>query len=217
MHAHRRARTLARDRVAAACGRRRGGTDRRTRTACARRSARGRSRRARSRGGPERSCSRRLNRSPSARWPMRRMPLGVSSMRPSRCSMRPASSSSLARFASCCSERAASSPRRSRTLSRSTSASGPGLVALRSRFSSASMSPSWSSRPLMPSSGRGSSPRKRMPWPQPACGNALRRFWPSWSTCQRRSMSSSRAFAISCSWARCSGDIELSSCCICAI
>ena len=35
------------------------------------------------------------NRSPSARWPMRRMPLGVSSMRPSRCSMRPASSSML--------------------------------------------------------------------------------------------------------------------------
>jgi len=112
---------------------------------------------------PARSCSKRLKRSPSARCPMRRMPFGVSSMRPSRCSMRPAASSSLARFASCWSERAASSPRRSRTLSRSTSASVPGLVALRRRFSRASMSPSWSSRPLIPSSGSGSSPRKRMP------------------------------------------------------
>ena len=64
---------------------------------------------------------------------MARMARGVSSRRPSRCSMRPASSSIRARSRSRSSERAASSPSSSRARSRSTSASSPGCVADRMR------------------------------------------------------------------------------------
>ena len=82
------------------------------------------------------------NRSRNALPPMRRMPLGVSSRRPSFCSIRPAFSSVLDSSASFSSDLAASGPSSSAARSRSTSASAPGEPAWRSRFSSESRSPS---------------------------------------------------------------------------
>ncbi len=66
---------------------------------------------------------------------------------------------------------------------------------------------------------------KPIGWPSPNCcerchgrfGNACCRLRESWSTCQRRSMSSISDSASACNCARCSGDIEFMSCCICAI
>ncbi len=55
------------------------------------------------------------------------------------------------------------------------------------------------------------------PRSHPAWGNAWRRLAPRRSTCQRRSMSSSSASDRPCSWARCSGVMELSRFCMAAI
>ena len=63
----------------------------------------------------------------------------------------------------------------------------------------------------------GSWPSKSYDWPQFICGNMPRRLEPSWSSCQRRSMSSSNWSASCCICARCSGDIEFSIACIAAI
>ena len=48
-------------------------------------------------------------------------------------------------------------------------------------------------------------------------GTGRRRFWPSWSICQRRSMSSISWSERPWSWARCSGVIELSIACMAAM
>ena len=64
---------------------------------------------------------------------------------------------------------------------------------------------------------RGSAPSKSQAFSHPASGKASRRFRPSWSACQRRSMSSSSWSPRACSCARCSGVIELSMACAAAI
>ena len=48
-------------------------------------------------------------------------------------------------------------------------------------------------------------------------GNAACRFWPSWSTCHCRSMSSRSCSDRLCIWARCSGVMELSIACMAAM
>ena len=134
------------------------------------------------------------NRSPSARWPMRRMPFGVSSMRPSRCSIRPASSSICAS-----SEQLLQRARRvvAEQVADAVEVDLGELARVRrvahqvlERVDVAELV----EQAAHALNGSGSSPRNLMPWPHPICGNALRRFWPSWSICQRRSMSSSSAF-----------------------
>ena len=63
----------------------------------------------------------------------------------------------------------------------------------------------------------GPARRSRSCRSQPICGNSCWRWPPSWSICQRRSMSSRSCSDSPCSWARCSGVIELSIDCMAAM
>ena len=161
---HRRARALAPDRVLDRLLDVRGGTGRRTRRACART--------ARSWPTPvaldlvpagavlhqlaEQVAERLLADAPGC-------PCGVSSSRPSRCSMSPASSSILASSREPLERRGPRRRRAARGPGRGRPRRArPGCVALRSRCSRSSMSPSVSSRPGIWPSCSGSSPRKRI-------------------------------------------------------
>ena len=115
------------------------------------------------------------------------------------------------------SERAESSPNSSRTLSRSASASAPGVVALRIKPSIWSSSPSSCMVFMASPMPIGSSPLNWYLRSHPAsgtrfCSRSLKR-----SACQRRSISSSNCSESCCICALCSGVMEFIIACIAAM
>ena len=132
-------------------------------------------------------------------------------------SIRPASVRSRVISASLSRLSADSSSRRSRTRSMSTSARAPGEDAPRSICSSWSSSASSSIASKAPPRSRGWSPVNWRESSHPICGKASRRDSPSRDTSHWRSRSSINWSESSCSCARCSGVIELRTCCMAAM